>query len=249
MNYLRCKQQSCQRDIKRLKEREFQLHSELITASQELQRLRLILRDHQSATSSIAAYEGSPVWDRVEESRDLSQRITISHQYLRIDSTTTIFYWATPSDSDTWWIFSFYYSSSIFVSPLASPCPPPLYKCVCFFSSAALLDRIGLDARSLDWFNSEKGVNNPILFLCFIHCWLWLIVFIVIYIYIHIYIYLPKRPLLHIFCPTVWCARSNHLEMFVCFSMSVPVRQDRSKSGMMRRRRKRKKNNPMGLQY
>ena len=72
-----------------------------------------------------------------------------------------------------------------------------------------------------------------------IHCY--------IYIYIHIYIYLPKRPLLHIFCPTVWCARSNHLEMFVCFSMSVPVRQDRSKSGMMRRRRKREKKQPDGI--
>lgn len=58
--FLLVSQQSCQRDIKRLKEREFQLHSELITASQELQRLRLILRDHQT-TSSIPAYEGSPV--------------------------------------------------------------------------------------------------------------------------------------------------------------------------------------------
>ena len=54
-------EQSCQRDIKRLKEREFQLHSELITASQELQRLRLILRDHQATSSSMSAYEGSPV--------------------------------------------------------------------------------------------------------------------------------------------------------------------------------------------
>lgn len=52
--------QSCQRDIKRLKEREFQLHSDLINASQELQRLRLLLRDHQ-ASPALVAYEGSPV--------------------------------------------------------------------------------------------------------------------------------------------------------------------------------------------
>ena len=52
--------QSCQRDIKRLKEREFQLHSDLISAGQELQRLRLLLRDH---APSLSPYEGSPVWD------------------------------------------------------------------------------------------------------------------------------------------------------------------------------------------
>jgi len=49
---------SCQRDIKRLKEREFQLHSDLISAGQELQRLRLLLRDH---APSLSPYEGSPV--------------------------------------------------------------------------------------------------------------------------------------------------------------------------------------------
>ena len=56
--------QSCQRDIKRLKEREFQLHSELLNASSELQRLRLLLRDHhalQQQPASLNPYEGSPV--------------------------------------------------------------------------------------------------------------------------------------------------------------------------------------------
>lgn len=64
--YFILKFQSCQRDIKRLKEREFQLHSDLINAGQELQRLRLLLRDHQVGNPSSlpvmsAAYEGSPV--------------------------------------------------------------------------------------------------------------------------------------------------------------------------------------------
>ena len=52
--------QSCQRDIKRLKEREFQLHTDLMSAGQELQRLRLLLREH---APSLSSYEGSPVWD------------------------------------------------------------------------------------------------------------------------------------------------------------------------------------------
>lgn len=49
---------SCQRDIKRLKEREFQLHTDLMSAGQELQRLRLLLREH---APSLSSYEGSPV--------------------------------------------------------------------------------------------------------------------------------------------------------------------------------------------
>ena len=206
MNYLRCKQQSCQRDIKRLKEREFQLHSELITASQELQRLRLILRDHQSATSSIAAYEGSPVWDRVEESRDLSQRITISHQYLRIDSTTTIFYWATPSDSDTWWIFSFDYSSSIFVSPLASPCPPPSTSV--FVSSLLLRYSTALGLTQEASIDSIQRKELTILsYFCVsftVDCGL---SYSLLYIYIYIYIFTYQRDRCFIFFARLYDAR------------------------------------------
>jgi hypothetical protein len=69
--------------------------------------------------------------------------------------------------------------------------------------------------------------NNPILFLCFIHCWLWLIVFIVIYIYICIYIaYLPTKETVASYF-LVWRTFGSSRKCLLVFVyVSVPVMKE-----------------------
>lgn len=49
--------QTCQREIKRLREKELQLQSDLAATSKEILRLRELLKDYSATTTA----EGSPI--------------------------------------------------------------------------------------------------------------------------------------------------------------------------------------------
>jgi glucan phosphoethanolaminetransferase (alkaline phosphatase superfamily) len=114
-----------------------------------------------------------------------------------------------------------------FVGPLVHLCPTCLSRITKTVISLERSWKGGRMTRNslIDCIRGRS--NNPILFLCFIHCWLWLIVFIVIYIYICIYIaYLPTKETVASYF-LVWRTFGSSRKCLLVFVyVSVPVMKE-----------------------
>ncbi len=130
--------------------------------------------------------------------------------------------------------FSFFFFLP-FVCPLVHLCPTCLSritKTVISLERSWTGDRMTRNSR-IDCIRGRS--NNPILFLCFIHCWLWLIVFIVIYIYIYIYLPTKETVASYFWVWRTFGSSRKCLLVFVCVSPSEE--EERQKLGDRRRRK------------